>query len=82
MEDIKALCFELLGKDLKNAEVKKGVALDYSPGKGMTRTLDIFLRLATDNELTPEDISHKTESLKVRLRKESVNLLPYRVFVE
>jgi hypothetical protein len=80
-EDIKALCFELFGKDLQNVEVKKGVALDSSPGKGMTRTLDVHLFLKEKNSVSAEDLAYKTRSLKVRLSRESVNLLPYRVFI-
>ncbi len=82
MEDIKALCFELFGKNLIKVEVKKGVMLDSSQGKGMTRTLDIHLFFNKKNTLTSEDIGYKTRSLKVRLSKESVNLMPYRVIVK
>ncbi|MBN1820501.1 MAG: type VI secretion system baseplate subunit TssF [Prolixibacteraceae bacterium] len=82
VEDIKALCFEQFGNDLKNAEVKKGVWLDPSPGKGMSRTMDIYLSLNENNNLTAEDINHKTEELKTLLIQNSVNLLPYRIFTD
>ncbi len=81
-EDVKALCYELFGDQLKKVEVKKGVSLDYSPGRGMTRTLDILLYLNAKEEIPSEDIWHKTESLKIKLKEESVNLIPYRVFVK
>jgi hypothetical protein len=81
-EDMKALCIDLFGDNLKNVEVKKGVNIERLPGKGMGRTLDIFLYLNENNELTPEEVWYKTESLKVRLHKDSVNLMPYRVFVK
>jgi hypothetical protein len=81
-EDMKALGYEILGDDLARIEVKKGVSLEHSPGKGMCRTIDIYLFLKEGNELTPEEIWHKTENMKVRLRRESVNLLPYRIFVK
>jgi len=81
VEDIKALSFELFGDELKTAEVKKGVSLDPSQGKGLSRTLDIHLSLKSNSKLTEEDVWHKTEGLKVRLKQDSINLLPYRVFV-
>lgn len=81
VEDIKALCFEVLGTNLKKVEVKKGVGMN-SKGKGLGRTLDIYLYFTEGNELTMDELWHKTETLKVRLKQESVNLLPYRVFVK
>ena len=81
-EDMKALGFEIMGNDLARAEVKKGVSIEHTPGKGMCRTIDITLFLKEGNALTPEEIWQKTENMKVRLRRESVNLLPYRIFVE
>jgi len=71
-----------MGNDLARAEVKKGVSIEHTPGKGMCRTIDITLFLKEGNALTPEEIWQKTENMKVRLRRESVNLLPYRIFVE
>lgn len=82
VEDMKALCFELFGGYLKKVEVKKGVDVNPSGRKGMSRTLDIFLYLKKGHELAPEDLWHKTGTLKVKLKQESVNLLPYRVFVK
>lgn len=82
VEDIKAACFELVGKDLKGIKVKKGITLENIQGKGMCRTLDIYLYLKEENHLTKEEIWHVTETLKIKLQSESVNLLPYRIFVE
>lgn len=81
-EDIKALCFEIFGSVLKQAEVKKGVELGYSPEKGMTRTLDVHLHLNETHGLSDDELRNKTGSLKTRLKQESINLLPYRVFVK
>lgn len=82
IEDIKALCFEVFGTDLSKVDVKKGVSLNPLPGKGMTRTLDLHLLLNETTKLNNDDVWHKTESLKIRLKQDSVNLLPYRVFVK
>jgi hypothetical protein len=81
-EDIRVLCFELFGTGLTRVEVKKGVMFEDKPGKGYTRTLDVCLQLNRDDGLSEEDIWYKTESLKVRLEQESLNLLPYRILIE
>jgi len=81
-EDIKALCFEIFSSDLEKAEVKKGVSIVHSHGKGMMRTLDVYLSLIKGHSLSPEEVWHKTENLKLRLKNDSINLLPYRIFVE
>jgi hypothetical protein len=80
-EDIKALCFEHFGTDLSEVEIKKGVNLDPSPEKGLVRSLDIFLRINKQNKLSDIELEQKTDELKTRLKQESINLLPFRVFI-
>jgi hypothetical protein len=80
-EDIKALCFEHFGADLSDVEIKKGARVDPTPEKGLVRSLDIFLTLKKQNKLTDIDLEQKTEELKIRLKQESINLLPFRVFI-
>ena len=82
IEDIKALCFEQFGSNLKSVDVKKGVRLEPVSGKGMSRTLDVFLVLVKSSKLSVEDVKHKVDELKIRLIQNSINLLPYRVFTE
>jgi hypothetical protein len=79
-EDIKALCFEHFGAELLNVEIKKGIYLDPSPEKGLVRSLDIFLTMSRQNKLPENELEYKTEELKIRLKQESINLLPYRIF--
>ena len=80
-EDIKALCFEHFGTELLNVEIKKGVHLDPSPEKGLIRSLDIYLTLNKQNRLPDNELEPKTEELKIRLKQESINLLPFRIFI-
>lgn len=80
-EDIKALCFEHFGNELLNVEIKKGVHLDPSPEKGLIRSLDIYLTLHKQNRLPDNELEPKTEELKIRLKQESINLLPFRIFI-
>jgi hypothetical protein len=81
-EDIKALCFELFGSHLVRVDVKKGIMLEHGPGKGISRTFDVYLFMNKQNELPEEEVHHRITSLKVKLKQESVNLLPYRIFVK
>jgi len=82
MEDIKALCYEHFGIGLADVEIKKGVHLDPSAGKGAIRSLDIFLTLNKQSKLTDDELEQKSEELKIRLKQESINLLPYRIFIQ
>jgi len=78
-EDIKALCFEHFADELKKVEIKKGIQMHQSEKTGMVRTLDIYLFLKNKEN---ENVQHKTEGLKARLKQGSLNLLPYRVFIK
>jgi hypothetical protein len=80
MEDIKALCFELFGSKLLDVQIKKGVHLDPSPEKGLVRSLDIYLKIDRKININDPDLEQKTDELKVRLKQESINLLPFRIF--
>jgi hypothetical protein len=82
MEDIKALCFEHFGISLADVDIKKGILLDPSAGKGTVRSLDIFLTLNKQTKLTDKELEQKSEELKVRLKQESINLLPYRIYIQ
>ncbi len=80
-EDIKALCFEHFGPVLSEVEIKIGVHHDSSPGKGLLRSLDIYLTIDKQSKFTNEELELKTDELKVRLKQESINLLPFRIFI-
>ena len=80
-EDIKALCYEHFGSDLLKADISKGTYLHHDHNKGSCRSVDISLTLDPRSTLSGEDLEQKTEGLLTRLKLESVNLLPYRVFI-
>jgi hypothetical protein len=80
-EDIKALCYEHFGSDLLKADISKGTYLHHDHNKGLCRSVDISLTLDPRSTLSGEDLEQKTEGLLTRLKLESVNLLPYRVFI-
>jgi len=79
MEDIKALCFEHFGSELSEVEIKKGVHLDHL----RKRTCQVA-RYLPDSWQTKQINSGwsaaKDWRIKIRLKQESINLLPYRIF--
>ncbi len=80
VEDIKALCYEHFGKILKQVEIKKGAYLDPDIKKGITRTMDIHLSLDKQTKLPDEELQFMIDDLLVKLKENSSNLLPFRVF--
>ena len=80
-EDIKALCLELFGNNITKVEVKKGIDIIHQAGKGMVRTIDIHIFLKDKSEIASDEVYQKTEILKLKLKRESVNLLPYRIMI-
>ncbi len=80
--DIKALCREIFSNSLENIRIEKGVSMDSSPHKGYCRTLDIRLSLKEESGRTISEYKHMAEELVLRLRNESMNLLPYRIYID
>ncbi len=80
-EDIKALCFELFGKELQKVEIQNGIKAEDGPKKGLVQTLDIVLILKKQHKLNEEDLKHKVDGLKIMLKQGSINMVLYRVIV-
>jgi len=81
-EDIKALCMEEFGSDLKGVTITKGNSIDPDPAKGFTRCIDIQLMMKKNARLTAEEQLQKLDELKVKLLQQSLNLLPYRIVID
>lgn len=82
-EDIKALCCEHFGKMTEKVSVTKGLSSGTAADAGLTRTIDINVSLLKQAiALTMEDLSFLKEDLKIKLEERSMNILPYRVFIQ
>jgi hypothetical protein len=82
-EDIKALCYEHFGKMIENVVVTKGLAVGTSTDNGLNRTIDITVSLLKQgNNLTPEELAFLKEDLKIKLEEKSMNIMPYRIFIQ
>jgi len=80
-EDIRSLCFQHFGKELKDVEVKKGVEIGKSTMNGYSRTLDVFITLVKPmDEYEPDELKFRKNDLLTRLKEQSVNILPFRCF--
>jgi hypothetical protein len=82
-EDIKALCFEHFGKNLEKVDVKKGIAEGTTSDTGFIRTVDIHIRLHNKAvQFQEEELKFLKEDLLVKLEESSMNILPYRIFID
>jgi hypothetical protein len=82
-EDIKALCYEHFGKMIEKVVVSKGLAAGTSADNGLNRTIDITVSLLIQgNNLTPEELDFLKEDLKIKLEEKSMNIMPYRIFIQ
>lgn len=80
--DIKALCIQLFSNQIQQVEIKKGAFADVSVLKGYNRSLDIYLSLTNKPGLSPAEKKYKVDELLISLSERSMNLLPYRIFVD
>lgn len=81
-EDIKALCYEHLGKLLNTVEIKKGLQTGKSTDSGFIQTLDIFLELNRHtDEIDKDELKFLKKDLLVKLEEQSFSALPFRCFI-
>lgn len=81
-EDIKALCYEHMGKLLEKVEVKKGLQTGQSTDNGFSPTHDIILTLKNlPEEIDESEINHLKKDLLIKLEEQSVSVLPFRCFI-
>lgn len=81
-EDIKALCFEVLGNRLERADIVKTTATGQPTGSGLMEILEIQLTLS-DKLRVPDAGDHLSliRDLQTRLEAQSSHQLPFRISV-
>lgn len=77
-EDIKALCRFVIGNDLREVTVSKGVAILPGAAEGYSRTLDIKL---TIEKSADGNLVYLKDELRSQLNQYSANNYPYRIFM-
>jgi hypothetical protein len=80
-EDIKALCCEHFGTNLKKVEIKKGLQIGRTTYCGLMQTLDIHLTQAkTCDEMDEEELDFLIKDLLIKLQEQSTNVFHSDVF--
>ncbi|MBU2949239.1 type VI secretion system baseplate subunit TssF [Tamlana agarivorans] len=78
-EDLKALCYELYTENVKSIEIKKGVITDISVNKGVLQCIEIVLTPSENSALKAYEWDYLNENLLAVLKKQSVNIFPYKI---
>lgn len=81
MADFKALCEVQFGRYADSIEVKKGVGADRQNQSGLTRIINISIRLKKNIDLKQEEIKFLRNDLQLQLEEKSLNVLPFKVMV-
>ncbi len=82
-EDIKALCFEHMGKLLDSVDIRKGLQTGQSTDSGFIQTLDITLNLKKQvDDIDIEELKFLKKDLLIKLEEQSVSILPFRCFIK
>ncbi len=82
-EDVKVLCYEHFGKALDRVEVTRGVMKGEAVNTGFIRSIDIQIFLSKRmTPFTDEELKFMIDDLNIKLREQSANVIPYRVFVK
>jgi len=81
-EDIKALCRAVLGKEVREVTISKGVMVKQGTTEGYSRTVDIRIQLSKPAEhYAPGNLVYLKDELLTQLQEHSANNYPYRIFM-
>lgn len=82
-EDVKLLCYQLFGAQLKKVAVKKGVHPGEGPREGFVRTIDIFLTLDRSKaEAANDEQAYLCGELEYSLSRHASPVYPFRVVIQ
>ncbi|KZS38939.1 hypothetical protein AWE51_15265 [Aquimarina aggregata] len=81
-EDIKAVCYELYGKNIEKVEVKKGFTTSISLNKGLIQCIEIIMTPSKDVNLYPYEWEYMNVNLLTTLKKQAVNIFPFKIVIK
>ena len=81
-EDIKILAFQLIGQNLKQVIVRKGVMTGYAENVGYVRCIDVVLSFKNKSQYQSDELSYMVNDLMIRLEESSSSLFPYRIIID
>ncbi len=79
-EDLRLLCYELLGSRLKKAEIKKGMKIGQGKNTGISRFIDVQL-FVSRGSFTADEISYLKKQLYYQLEKDGCFSYPFSITV-
>lgn len=81
-EDIKALCKMVMGKELKEVSITKGVSVKPGASEGYSRTIDLKITLSKPENLYAEgSLIYMKDEILSQLKENGTNNYPYRIFM-
>jgi len=81
-EDIKALVRYVMGKELREVSIVKGVSVKPGASEGYSRTLDIKITLSKPANLYAEgSLLYMKDEMLQQLKENGTNNYPYRIFM-
>lgn len=81
-EDIKALCKMVMGNELKQVTITKGVSVKPGESEGYSRTIDLKITLSKPENLYAEgSLIYMKDEILSQLKENGTNNYPYRVFM-
>jgi len=80
--DFQMLCYEHFGNDIDSVTVKKGIMNDSDVNNGIIRTIDLYIKLNNYKDLSKHEIMLYKKDLLIKLKQDSSNVFPFRVFLE
>lgn len=82
--DIKAFSFNHFKSLISEVEIKKGTRIEVSIREGLSKTLDIFMKInkLEKDKLSSSEWEYLCESFMKNLKRKSSNVFPYRLFIE
>jgi hypothetical protein len=81
-EDIKAMVRFVMGKELREVSIAKGVSVKPGASEGYSRTLDIKITLSKPANLYAEgSLLYMKDEMLQQLKENGTNNYPYRIFM-
>ncbi len=80
-EDIKALCYELCGKKVKEVKIGKGFKTDIQISKGVIPCIELTLYANSEIETSIMEWNSLKSNILSILEQQSLNVFPYKITV-
>jgi len=80
-EDVKALCFDLYDNKIEKVAVRRGFTKDMALKKGLIQCIEVAITPKAETKMEPSEWEYLNENLLSILKKQSINIFPYKVVI-